>query len=417
LRKVAATGILRAVSRNGYPAVSSIILERYRVFGKRREVTVRPLTLLAGANSSGKTSAMHALLLLKQTLDAPFDPGPLLLSGDHVALTSFDDIRSRGRSGAVVFGVTTRDGMRAEFAFSRSTPKAEIEIQQTSRGTKGPEARLTTAGVWHGKRVARVRFMLGSPATRQGVVVLPPSTARAVRALEGILHVPGLRSPPQRDYPVTALGETLPGRFDRYVASLVLAWQERKDGRLAEVEGDLAKLGLTWKVHAERRGDTHVALEVGRLPRAKRGGARDWVALADVGVGVSQALPVVLALRAAQPGQLVYIEQPELHLHPLAEGLLSGMLVAAAKRGVRVVAETHSSLVLRSVQAAIASGDISSEDVALNWFERDVNGEADVRLAEVDEEGAFGDWPVDFGTVELQVEQGYLDAAEKARSA
>ncbi|MBZ0116699.1 MAG: ATP-binding protein, partial [Sandaracinaceae bacterium] len=72
-------------------ALAKIIVERFRVFRERTEIEIGPLTILAGANSSGKSSAMMAPLLLKQTLDAPFDPGPLLLNGGHVSVTSFDD--------------------------------------------------------------------------------------------------------------------------------------------------------------------------------------------------------------------------------------------------------------------------------------------------------------------------------------
>ena len=53
-----------------------------------------------------------------------------------------------------------------------------------------------------------------------------------------------------------------------------------------------------------------------RMPRRRQGASNDLVSIADVGVGVSQSLPVVVALRTARPGQLVYIEQPEIHLHP-----------------------------------------------------------------------------------------------------
>jgi len=49
---------------------------------------IRPLTILAGANNSGKSSAMQPLLLLKQTLEASYDPGPLLLYGPNVRFTS-----------------------------------------------------------------------------------------------------------------------------------------------------------------------------------------------------------------------------------------------------------------------------------------------------------------------------------------
>ena len=150
-----------------------------------------------------------------------------------------------------------------------------------------------------------------------------------------------------------------------------------------------------------------------RMPQPKQGGARDLVSIADVGFGVSQTLPVVVALRAARPGQLVYIEQPEIHLHPRAQVAMARLLVSAATRGVRVVAETHSSLILLAVQTLVAEGVIAPNLVGLNWFVRDrKTGATRIETAELDEAGRFGDWPEDFDEIALKTESDYLSAAE-----
>jgi predicted ATPase len=134
--------------------------------------------------------------------------------------------------------------------------------------------------------------------------------------------------------------------------------------------------------------------------------------IADVGFGVSQVLPVLVALRTAELGRLVYIEEPEIHLHPRAQTKLADILADAAKRGVRVVAETHSSLLLRAIQTLVAKGDLDPELVRLHWFTRDAEGVTHVNSAKPDANGAFGDWPEDFGDVALESEQRYLDAVE-----
>src|SRR5207249_2050278 len=120
---------------------------------------------------------------------------------------------------------------------------------------------------------------------------------------------------------------------------------------------------LSWNVPAKRIKDTQVELHVGRLPQPARGGARDWVSIADVGFGVSQTLPVLVALRAAEPGQLVYLEQPEIHLHPRAQSAMAQVIAQAALRGVRVVVETHSDLLLLGIRTLVAEGQLSPQDV------------------------------------------------------
>ena len=151
---------------------------------------------------------------------------------------------------------------------------------------------------------------------------------------------------------------------------------------------------------------------MGVCPRAARGGADDLVSIADVGFGVSQVLPVIVALHTAEPGQLVYIEQPELHLHPKAQVALAEVLGAAAKRGIRLVVETHSALLILALQSLVAEGKLSPDLVKLHWFKRGRGGATTIRSADLDENGAYGDWPEDFADVALAAESRYLDAVE-----
>jgi predicted ATPase len=136
------------------------------------------------------------------------------------------------------------------------------------------------------------------------------------------------------------------------------------------------------------------------------------VSIADAGFGISQVLPILVALRAARSGHLVYLEEPEIHLHPRAQEKLADVLAGAANSGIKVVAETHSSLLLRAIQTLIAKGVLPADLVRLHWFSRDDEGITQVRSATPDENGAFGDWPEDFGDVALQSEEEYLDAVE-----
>ena len=128
-----------------------------------------------------------------------------------------------------------------------------------------------------------------------------------------------------------------------------------------------------------------------------------------------------MALLVATPGQIVYIEQPEIHLHPKAQYKMAELLAEAANRGVKVVIETHSSLLLRGIQTFVTQGKLAPNRVKLHWFTRDNDGATVVNATDLDENGAFGEeWPEDFGGMELHAEPAYLDAVmhnhEKSRS-
>ena len=262
--------------------------------------------------------------------------------------------------------------------------------------------------------VGRSRCFLRASLHSQLAGFLPllefPNTDRFAEHLRGVIHVPGLRGNPERTYKTTAVGENFPGTFDNYVASVVSQWQAQHARELEELNRSLQELGLAGAVTAKQIDNTQVEIQVARLMGAKNGKTTDTVSIADVGFGVSQTLPVLVALLVAQPGQLVYIEQPEIHLHPRAQTALAPILARAAERGVRVVVETHSALLLRAIQTLVAKNELSPELVKLHWFHRSEKGATEITSADLDQNGAYGLWPEDFDDVILQTEADYLDA-------
>jgi hypothetical protein len=438
----------RRPKKNAPAAISEIQVAGFKSISDEQRIEIRPLTILAGANSSGKSSMMQPLLLLKQTLEASYDPGPLLLDGPNVKFTSAEQLLSRtgkrqssdifqvgvrldiGDSFQTIFRKEHKMGFRIEqmevtsrrghFTFTPEMTEAEIVKTGVTKDVKDfahemPPGR--TEGRW---RIERDRCLLEplwvakGPEGTESFVGGRPGAAWEVIIPTKVIHLPGLRGNPERAYPVAAVsGPAYPGTFDKYTASFVSQWATEKEDTLAELNADLKSLRLTGGVTAVRLNAVQIELRVGRLPDALPTGPEDWVNIADVGVGVSQTLPVLVALRAAQPGTLVYIEQPETHLHPRAQFDLGQVLAAAAERGVRVMAETHSSTLLLGVQTLVAEGKLAADKVKLYWFERGKDGRTRVRSGDLDEAGAFGDWPADFDDEMLKVQQRYLDAASK----
>lgn len=428
---------------------------------------VRPLTLIAGTNSSGKSSFMQPFLMLKQTLEAPFDPGPLLLHGPNVKLTAWSEAlsRQRGKSAAereleisLALGdkrvtntytwsqIKGLELVQSEYReqgrtshFKRGMSHAAVAAQLSTQDRQRFE---TFARAYSGRSSQELEddaeepVKLSYSVVRRQCFLVPsaklndrptgtelPSAGRLgttdfSQSLLSIIHVPGLRGNPERVYESSAVGRSFAGTADRYVASVVYDWQSGGDRgklKLTTLGANLKRLGLTWKVEARQIDDVQVALRVGRMLSAQRGGAHDMVNIADVGFGVSQTLPVLVALLVAVPGQTVYLEQPEIHLHPRAQVELGHLLVEAARRGIRVIVETHSSLVLRAVQTEIAKGHIHPEDVGLNWFSRDSGtGYSQVSSTTPDAAGRFGDWPSDFDDVAEKADWDYVVSAEQA---
>lgn len=421
--------------------ITAISVCGYKSIYEECEIEVRSLTILAGANSSGKSSIMQPLLLMKQTLEAPYDPGGLKLDGPNVKFTSAEQVLSKlspekyRDEFSVKLNIETDNFLLSLF---RKQPKHGIKVVRGSYCIpyEGGENITILPGMQHQELVKIIPEYLAedynllldnideepplwSVSNVRGFLDLQlgdsqfDSSYLAInfqKHIRRLVHVPGSRGNPERTYNTAAVGNEFPGFFENYVASIVNHWQETKDDRLIKLGQALELLGLNWKVEARQINDVQIELRVGRLSRS--GSANDTVSIADVGLGVSQTLPVLVALLVAKPGQLVYLEQPEIHLHPRAQAALAEILVDAANRGVRVVLETHSELLLLAVQSLVAEGKILPDLVKLHWFKRRDDGVTEVSSADLDETGAFGEWPEDFGDVSLHLENRYLNAAE-----
>ncbi len=456
---------------NSRQAITRISVCGFKSLAEETAIAIRPLTLLAGANSSGKSSLMQPLLLLKQTLESSYNFGPLVLRGAHGKFTAFEQTLSHchadkashswrvqlsfssGRSFATEiakdsagklevrrteYQARARESENLRISLEAGAKPAELQAQlaaskawkRIQRQTEGlrdflakhndhewslkgsSEPQLVTTEQWF-YRVPALQYERGDETVIDevfsdfGELDLDDFNP----AIQSLIHVPGLRDNPERSYPLTAVGREFPGTFEKYTASVIRDWQNRGDGRLQALGQALEKLGLTWNVEARQLNDVQVELRVNSRPREAQ--FQEMVSIADVGIGVSQVLPVVVALLVAEPGQLVYLEQPELHLHPRAQAALGDLLADAARRDVRVVVETHSDLLLRRLQTLIAEEQLEAKLVELHWFTRDRDGVTHVSSAELDEAGAYGDWPEDFGQVSLDLDSRYLSAAEK----
>ena len=440
----------------GEQGITAITVGGYKSIRDVTSIEIRPLTVLAGANSSGKSSIMQPMLLMKQTLDAVYDAGALLLNGPNVRFTQYEQLlpaKSKDFDSLIAgyeLGDDPSFSCTSRFRMSQDGQKRHIEIVSMDVSTTDEKFTLTPDMTEEeildrGPKRIRDFVKVSSENERKMELGCRVSSSRCFLqvevydkehdinytrllpfflfspdlrpAIKNLIHLPGLRGNPERVYPIAAAqGPSFSGTFENYVASMILRWQQEGNERILDIANDLKFLGLTQWVKAKPLDDSSVELRVGRAPvQMEDSSELEGVSIADVGIGVSQVLPVLVALRAAEPGQLVYIEQPELHLHPRAQVALASVLADAAKRNVRVVAETHSSLLLQGILTLVAEGKISPDLVKLHWFSRDDEGYTQVRSENPDENGAYGDWPVDFADTRLTEQKRYLDAVAKRK--
>jgi predicted ATPase len=119
----------------------------------------------------------------------------------------------------------------------------------------------------------------------------------------------------------------------------------------------------------------------------------------NVGYGLSHILPIITACLVAEAGELILIENPEVHLHPAGQSLMGTFLTKIAARGVQVLLETHSDHVLNGVRRAVRDMVIEPNQVQIHFFKpRSQNVEANpqVTAIAIDQKGGLDAWPAGF---------------------
>lgn len=425
-----------------------ITVEGYKAIAKAQTLAFDGLTILSGANSSGKSSFMQPFLILKQTIEKNYNSGFLELYGENVKLTDSSQIISKvPQINQKEFTLTLKNGLNYDRVTYKQKRGMGLQVESVESASKEfpngfllklgmkseeieekiPETShlilirdiFNKEGLKYRWKVKVDKCFLKAELTihDRGVGNFESSLTPDIRLenfVTSLIHVSGLRGNPERSYKIASTEDVFPGAFEKYVASIVSNWGKFKKHKhkFNELKSQLEELGLASNIKTKKVDETNVEIQISRFKNSPDND--DCVNIVDVGFGVSQTLPVLVALLVAKRNQYVYIEQPELHLHPKAQFRLASIITNALNRGVKVIIETHSSILIRGIQIAVVKNQLQAEKVSLNWFSQDEEtGETKVSTAVLDELGAFGDWPEDFDDITLKAEQIYLDAIEE----
>ena len=412
-------------------------LENFKIWRSTGPVRLAPLTLLLGTNSSGKSSLIQSLLLLRQTVkgnDAGLD---LNLgspdAGDTVTMGQFGDLLCR--HGAAT-ETTPADQVGIEFRWAAHGANAPGTTLFSARYRAGPAGSAALnylrlgqdgqgftvlrrrAGIYRlqvatrarpigqsaGYRPERSFAFSAATINKLGPLAddIRPVGPALLDELSRIIYLGPVRQLARRDYVWSGrmpahIGDDGGRAVDVLIASGVAQQARKRSGAEDEADGRIFRETERWLRELEVADGLQVRA-LGRSARYEllvqhRG---TLVNLKDVGVGVSQVLPVIVAALFAQPGHIVIVEEPESHLHPLAQAKLAELFAnISAERGVQFIIETHSEHLFRRMQTLIARQEVKPKDAAMYFVERD-GVAAKLRELKVDELGRVMNWPEKF---------------------
>ncbi len=432
--------------------LTKLHLVNFKSWEDTGNIPLRPLTGLFGLNSSGKTSLLQALLLFKQTADSPDRSLPLFL-GDARSLVDFgtfedvicchdlnrrlqweiewqlpqeliiSDVKNpqkilfRGKTLTHFVEMKMTEGSlqveRTGYRF-HGVELGMKWVQREQGAERGYELFPTPSGrEWGFKRNRGRAWPLPPPnkfygfpdevrAYYQNAQCLSDFELEFERLWTRLYYLGPLREYPHRQY-LWAGGEPLDvGRRGERVVEALLASRHRanyipstkQEGITLEqrVARWLHELGLIEGFQIETLAPGEKLYRVS-VQSCKDG---QWVALTDVGFGVSQVLPVITLCYYVPEGSVIILEQPEIHLHPSVQAGLADVLIDAVKtRHIQVILESHSEHLLRRLQRRIAENQISHEPIAL-YFVKMENGISHGEPLQLNVLGNIQNWPEGF---------------------
>ncbi len=347
------------------------------------DLPLGPLTLLTGVNGGGKSSVMQALVLLSQTFGYQEWGCSLLLEGPELSLGNVADVINQNSARrSLSLGISTDEQMVKWFFKAEDRRALSIELEAVE--VDGAQVTLEAATRW----------------------LMPPlyaDTSPVVAALRHLSWITAERTGPRELLPLrVADGHARVGHHGEMAAGL-LYWRGEDEVHSALCLPDTPPT-LFHQVRAHmQRFFPGCDLRVSPIDgvsaislRLRSDSRSDFQRPQNVGFGLTQLFPIIVSVLAARDGDVLLIENPEVHLHPRAQQGIGMLLAETAARGVQVIVESHSDHVLNGVRLAVKQKKLLAQDVCVHFFSHRPGQGAVPESPSMDDDGRLDSWPEGF---------------------
>lgn len=376
-------------------------IERYKCF-PRVAVPLNSLTILCGANGSGKSSIIQALLLYragvrqvhKNTVKLNGVFGLQLGSASNLICQSVPEVEFD--LDEMRFGFSDSDGSAPDFLILDTTGTEGVEARSlpVKSFPKNPKFDQRTrfsftyiAAERVGPRLAQERFS-DEELGNQSIGTRGQFTAECLTLNERKKIRPELQFP-------------FPGRTDSANGRLLSAAEQW----LSTIVGPIS-------IRVSENGNAPPSLYF------KRPGIyNDWVVSTNTGFGITYVLPIIVAGLMSQPGGMLIVDSPEAHLHPAAQTAIAKFLAWVASSGVSVVVETHSDHILDGFRLSAVQKEIplSADEYSIINIHRDSDGQPTLQNVDIKPDGTLSSWPKGFFDQQTQNFRAIADAVRVSR--
>ncbi len=346
--------------------VENITIRNFKCF-EHQSIDLSMLNVLTGINGTGKSTVIQAFLALMQSFKSnSLAAGRLELNGEFIKLgTGTDVLFERAVDNEIYFGIN-EDEKAYEFHF-------EYE----------PDARIL--GLPLGKYPQEIPLLLENEKCRylSANRIVPEQVYRISNNRDVLNRYFGNNGEYAIQYLALSRIENERNGHDLFPEDL---WDNVKNemGRISHGIEPIIRL------------DTALGQsELNYSFRNERTKTNTYKAL-NVGFGATNILPVIILLLSAKSGELLLLENPEVHIHPRGQQELGELIAKTAGRGVQIILETHSDHIMNGIRIAVKNRIIAKDNVNFTYFYVDDDFTHDCLFPKLDENGHFDFWPSGF---------------------
>lgn len=332
--------------------LTKIGFANYKGFKNFQEIEIRPITLIIGKNSSGKSSVCKLLPILRDGIDNPELPLPLI---------SKEGIR---------LGHTYRD-------LFHKRDYTDLHFRLEFNGLEENRHFLISDGIFlnkdFGKEHKNIFGRVSSEDSKFDINYIGPIRKEDIESFS-LYDSERLCSKDSRG---------------SYTYGLLLK-SFLSDGSLLRSVSDWLAENMDSQCLVLEETDNMLGLVT---PLIEHNGVK--VHISEVGQGIGQVLPIIVQSFIKNDNSISVLEQPVLHLHPSIHSKISERLVASTiETGQRYIIESHSKTLLLGFVRMVTKQDsgFDKSDLAIYYIDSDESG-ASVREIEVDNDGTFSWWP------------------------
>lgn len=372
--------------------LQKISFRNYKIFKEKQELELKPMTILIGKNSSGKSSITKLMTLIEGSLNNN-DGIPLVLENDGVVLgAEFRDlIYAREPLGALEIGLET-DSNTLDVVISAGVQDIYPKIYS-----------------WKLNDDILIKYINGLDEYSLNNNHYDYENNGFNIELEGakvpVLNDNGFKLKTNYIGPYRIIPERLIRLEQRKIRNNKLG----KDGEgayLFLLQDALFNNSLIFNQLSDWYKDNFegwgLAINYNRQPQyyeleLSKENPRLNINFQDVGQGMIQALPLILSsfMPNATPNVINVFEQPELHLHPAAHGnLAERFAMSTIELNKRYLIETHSQNFVLRLRRLVAEGKLDKDNLAIYYVDYDEEkGESNLKRINVDRNGNVDYWP------------------------